>query len=243
MEKWEIIPGRNPVFEYISQTVPPVDGKLLMSKTAHGKIIEKIKLEAKRKGIPIDYCEKGFLSRYDAATVNQGVVLLLPKKNVEAGNNDFLEYIQSREGVIVLLDQITDPHNVGSIIRSTEALGGDCVVLTKSYSPGISPIVVKSSAGATTHLRILTVSNVANFIDRAKKIGFWIIGTSQSGDSKPSNLRNLKPLVLIIGSEGKGLRKLTEKKCDHIVKIPIKGKISSLNASVAAGIVLYEILR
>ena len=147
------------------------------------------------------------------------------------------------KGVLVLLDQITDPHNVGAIIRTAEALGADAVVLPKAHSPEIGPTVIKASAGATAHIRIITVTNVASFLDRLKGMGYWVVGTAADGNLPLTEASTVKPAVVVIGSEGQGMRRLTEENCDYIVSIPLRGRISSLNASVAAGIVLYEILK
>lgn len=157
--------------------------------------------------------------------------------------NEFLNHVLLERGILVLLDQLTDPHNIGSIIRTAEALGAAGLVITKSRSTDINSTVIKTSSGATAHLRILTISNISNFIEKAKKIGFWIIGTGERGNAKLSLLKEMKPSIIIIGNEGKGIRRLTQEKCDIIAQIPLKGKISSLNASVAAGIILYEALK
>lgn len=243
MENKEIIIGRNPVLEYLGTLSSPSGAMLHVSKTAHGKIITSIIQEARRRGVRVELCENEDLSRFHSASVHQGVVLLVPSRGPRESDKEFLETVAGKKGVLVLLDQITDPHNVGSIIRSTEALGGDGVVLPRSHSAGVNPTVVKTSAGATAHLKILTVPNIARFLEEAKKAGYWIVGASQEGDGDMAKLRTLRPAVLIIGSEGSGMRRLTEEKCDFIARIPLRGNISSLNASVAAGIILYEILK
>ncbi|MCU0822459.1 MAG: 23S rRNA (guanosine(2251)-2'-O)-methyltransferase RlmB, partial [Spirochaetes bacterium] len=139
----------------------------------------------------------------------------------------------------VLLDQLSDPYNIGSIIRSAEALGADAAVMPRSNSPDINETIKKTSAGATAHLKIMSISNVAGFIDSAKEAGFWIIGSDEEGSEELDRMKELKPAVIIIGNEGTGMRRLTREKCDFVFRIPLKGKISSLNASVAAGIMLY----
>ncbi|MDY6934544.1 MAG: 23S rRNA (guanosine(2251)-2'-O)-methyltransferase RlmB [Spirochaetota bacterium] len=242
MENKKIVYGRNTTLEYIKQLDNPSGAELFISKTAHGKIIDFIIKESQRKEIPIEYCEKSYLTRFNSSSNHQGVVLVLPRKKKATNDQEFIENILHNKGVLVLLDQLTDPQNVGSIIRTTEALGGDGVVISKSHSSNITSVVVKASAGATVYLRILTVSNIANFLENAKKMGFWIIGTSDKGDSDLTRLRGLRPSIIIIGNEGSGMRRLTKEKCDLIVQIPLKGNMTSLNASVAAGIVLYEAL-
>ncbi len=243
MEKKEVIYGRNPVLEYIRQLKDSSGAELFISKNVHGKIIDLIISESERKGIAIKYCEKEHLARYHSSSKHQGVVLLTLRRKDKISDHEFIEAVSQKAGVLVLLDQLTDPHNVGSIIRTTEALGGDGVIIPKSHSTDISSTVVKTSAGATAYLKTLTVSNVAGFLETAKKAGFWIIGTAADGDADLSRLKEFKPAIIIIGNEGSGMRRLTREKCDYIARIPLRGHISSLNASVAAGILLYEVLK
>ncbi len=150
--------------------------------------------------------------------------------------------IASRGGVVVLLDQIIDPHNAGAIMRSAEALGADGIIIPSAHQAPVTPVTVKSSAGASAHLPVGIVSNLAQEIGILKEAGFWIAGSSQNGQHKASLLRDIRPLGIVIGSEGEGMRRLTEKKCDYVCSIPLRGHISSLNASVAAGILLYSAL-
>ncbi len=243
MEKKEIIFGRNPVLEYIKKIQDSNEIELFISKNAHGKIIEKIANEAKAKGIRIEYCEKAKLLRYHPSSRHQGVILLTSWEKDNKNDQDFIKQVSENKGVLVVLDQLNDPHNIGSIIRTVEALGGNGVILPKSNSPKISSTITKVSAGATAYLKIITVPNIAGFLDLCKDSGFWIIGTADDGTDSLEKLKELRPSVIIVGSEGKGMRRLTMEKCDHIFRIPLKGRISSLNASVAAGIVLYEALR
>lgn len=230
------------MLEYLTSLDSAEGISLYISKTSHGKIINTIFEEARRRGITGERCERAFLSRFDRSAKHQGVVLLAPRHRSEKPG-DFLKRTGEKSGVLVLLDHLTDPQNVGSIIRTTEALGGDGVIISKSQAVTITPAVIKASAGATAHLRTITVPNIANFLARAKEAGFWIIGTAQTGNIDPARARELRPAVIVIGSEEKGMRRLTEEQCDCTVRIPLKGKISSLNAAVAAGIILYEMLR
>lgn len=250
MEKKEIVYGRNTVLEYLSRIKDSGSAILYISDSAHGKIINTIINNAKTKRVKIEFCGKEYLSKFESSSRHQGVILELRYTSETSGKSsalpsieEFLKTTLEKNGLIVLLDQLQDPHNVGSIIRTTEALGGNGVVLTKSHSADITSTVAKTSSGATAHLPLYTVSNAASFIDNAKKIGFWIIGTSGEGSTDLSKLKGLHPAVIIIGSEGTGMRRLTEEKCDFVARIPLKGIISSLNASVAAGIILYEALK
>ena len=241
----EIIIGRNPVLEYLKvKDGSNSSANLFVSDSAHGKIIDTIVNNAKQKGVKINHKPKEYFKNIGSSSKHQGVLLevITDKATQKMDESTLLQKAFDNNGVLVLLDQLTDPHNVGSIIRSSEALGADGLILVKGNSSSITETVRKTAAGATAHLDIVTTSNVATFIDKAKKAGLWVIGTTDHGDKKLEEISSLKPALLIIGSEGKGMRRLTEEKCDYTVQIPLKGNISSLNASVAAGIVIYSLL-
>ncbi len=246
MENKIIVFGRNPVYEYLRSITENDKAVLYISESAHGKIIDTIRRQAGEKHVKIEYRAREQLSEFEPSSKHQGVVLLLTQQsatNLRKDIDSFLEKISAEKGTLLLLDQLNDPRNLGSIIRSAEALGGRGVIITQSGSTDITSVVTKASAGATAHLPVHTVPNAAGFIDKAKKAGFWIIGASEKGSTNIRDIADYKPAVIIIGSEGSGMRRLTQEKCDYIVNIPLKGKISSLNASVAAGIILYELLK
>jgi 23S rRNA (guanosine2251-2'-O)-methyltransferase len=243
MEKKEIIIGRNPVLEYLTAIEDCTGFELHLSSSAHGKIISDIQTLCKRKNVKIIVEDKLFFKETGSSSKHQGVVLFIPIKKQVYDRTDFLKKIAEENGVIVLLDQITDPHNLGSIIRSAEAFGCKAIILPKDNSADVNETAVKSSAGATAHIEIITIVNVAQFLEEIKSLGFWIIGTSDRGTVKINDLKKVYPACIIIGSEGKGMRRLTEEHCDYIVSIPLKGHVGSLNASVAAGIVIYELSR
>ncbi len=243
MEEKEIIFGRNPVTEYLKNIKPGTGARLLLSESAHGKIISTIRALAKEKKVAVTEKEKKFFSRFGPSSAHQGVALELSGKREKISIEDFLKSVAEKKGVVAILDHLTDPHNVGAIIRSAEALGLDGIAMPRSDSADITGTVIKSSAGATAHLPVHRVANTVRFIDQAKDAGFWIIGTTDHGDREPGDLADIRPAVIVIGSEGTGMRQLTEDKCDYLVRIPLKGKVSSLNASVAAGILFYEIMK
>lgn len=243
MEDKKIILGRNPVFEYLKSMGEAAGCELYLLQNIHGKIIEAILSEANRKGIKPHFQDKSFFHQLSPSSKHQGVALITHGSSEHQSGKDIIEETASARGALVLLDHIIDPHNTGAIIRTAEALGCQGVLYPRSNSAGITPTVIKSSAGATAHIPVIEISNVAAGIDRAKQAGFWVIGTSEHGSHPLSEMHTIRPVLVIIGSEGEGMKRLTEDKCDYIVSIPLKGKISSLNASVAAGIVLYEILK
>ncbi len=245
MEGEELIFGRNPVFEYLRNAKHGANLELYIARNAHGKIVDEIRQAAEEKKIAIQLRDRQFFTALGPSSRHQGVVLKastpIHDRNLTAGV--LLSQAAQRKGVLVLLDQITDPHNVGSIIRTTEALGCAGIVLPKSHGPALTPGVVKASAGATAHIDTLFIVNIASFLDEAKAAGLWIVGTGSEGSTDIHEIGNIRPCVVVIGSEDKGLRRLTAEKCDYLVRIPLSGKISSLNASVAAGIVLFQIMR
>lgn len=145
--------------------------------------------------------------------------------------------------LLLILDSIQDTHNVGAILRSADCSGVDGVIITKHNSAPINETVVKTSAGASEHVKIAQISNLAQTIDELKQNGFWIVGSYLEGAKDYTKVDYKIPIALIVGNEEKGIRKLTADKCDYLVRIPMKGKIQSLNVSVATGILLFEILR
>jgi 23S rRNA (guanosine2251-2'-O)-methyltransferase len=243
MEKKKIITGRNPVIEYLNSIEDGSGMELHLSSSAHGKIIIEIQHICRRKKVKIISEDKAFFKDVSSSSTHQGVALHIPPAKKESDPFEVLKQVAADKGTIILLDQITDPHNLGSIIRSAEALGCGAVILPKNNSAEVNETVIKTSAGATAHIEIITIVNVAQFLDELKDLGFWIVGTSDHGTIPVTNLKDVHPACIIIGSEGKGMRRLTEEKCDYIVSIPLKGKVSSLNASVAAAIVMYEVLK
>lgn len=243
MEKKKIISGRNPVIEYLNSIEDGSGLELHLSSTAHGKIIIDIQHLCRRKKVKIITEDKSFFKDFSSSSAHQGVALHIPLSRKESDPFEVLKKVAESKGTVILLDQITDPHNLGSIIRSAEALGCGAVILPKNNSAEVNETVIKTSAGATAHIEIITIVNVSQFLDELKELGFWIVGTSDHGTIQINKLSNFHPACIIIGSEGKGMRRLTEEKCDYIVSIPLKGKVSSLNASVAAAIVMYELTK
>lgn len=231
------VSGRNPVLEYLRGEEAGIR-QLIISSSASGKPVDEALVIAKSKGIKVITVQKNdFLRRFGDNA--QGIVLELHQTPLKKGI-DF-EAVAKRNGSIIILDQISDPHNLGAIIRSAEALGCDGVVITKDNSCPINETVIKTAAGATAFIAVEQVQNLAQFIDKIKKIGFWVIGTSDHATTPMRSISGIRPAACIIGSEGKGMRRLTEEKCDYTVSIPMKGHVSSLNASVAAGIILYSL--
>ncbi|SCZ09779.1 23S rRNA (guanosine(2251)-2'-O)-methyltransferase RlmB [Alkaliphilus peptidifermentans] len=234
--------GRNPVMEAL-RAGREVD-KILVLKGASEGSIKKIIGAAKDKGIPIQYVEKAKLNELSESDSHQGVIAFVAAHHYSTVE-DIVEKAKknNKEPFILLLDEIMDPHNLGSIMRTADAVGVDGIIIPKRRSVGLTAVVAKTSAGAVEYVPVAKVSNIAQTIDKLKDEGIWVAGADMSGE-KEHYYQDLKgPIALVIGSEGKGISRLIKEKCDFIVKLPMVGKIESLNASVAAAILMYEVFR
>jgi 23S rRNA (guanosine2251-2'-O)-methyltransferase len=203
--------------------------------------IQEIINEARQKHIRISLEDKSWLDRKAEGVHHQGILCYAAEMDT-LDSEDILDRAKS-PGLLVVLDGIEDPHNLGAILRSAEAAGADGVFLPRHRSAGLSASAVKASAGAAAHVKVARVSNLTQLIEALKKRGYWVIGLDASSDL-PVWKADLKgPTVLVLGNEGSGLHRLVREKCDFTAFLPIQGNVSSYNVSVAAGIALYEVLR
>lgn len=192
----------------------------------------------KRNKIKFNYVPNRVLdSKVDG--LHQGIILDVD--DVKTYEFDFIRNIKKDNPVVVMLDHLEDPHNFGAIIRTSEALGIDGIIIPNDRSVGITGTVVKTSAGAIEHIPIIRVPNLTSTINKLKDENFWIIGTDMTGQNYTNIDYNMN-ICLIIGNEGKGMSNVVKENCDFIASIPMNGKINSLNASVSCGIILSEII-
>ncbi|EOD00080.1 23S rRNA (guanosine(2251)-2'-O)-methyltransferase RlmB [Caldisalinibacter kiritimatiensis] len=236
------VEGRNPVIEAI-KSGREIE-KILIAKGSGKGSINKIKGMAKSKGIVVQYVNKNKIDSMSRTNSHQGVIAIV--SSYEYSTIDDIFELADKRGekpFIIILDQITDPHNLGSIIRTAECAGAHGIVIPKRRSVGLSAIVGKTSAGAVEYLPVARVSNISFAIEELKEKGLWIYGADMIGEQVYYEADLKGPIGLVIGSEGKGISRLVKEKCDFLLKIPMRGKVSSLNASVAASIMIYEVLR
>ena len=234
-----IICGRNPVIEALKSGAN-LDTIYI---NGNGGSLGVIRRLAKDKGIVVKDADDKKLSRLSGGGSHQGVV-------AEGACGEYVSVedilaVSQKKGTkpfIIICDEIEDPHNLGAIIRTAETSGADGVIIPKRRSASLNATVFKTSAGAANYVPVARVSNLASCIDTLKENGVWIYGTDASG-ADYSETDFTGGVALIIGSEGFGMSKLIQKKCDFMIKLPMLGKINSLNASVAAGIFMYEVLR
>lgn len=228
-----IVYGRN-VAKELLENHEKVE-KIYLQKNFDDKKLKSLLEKNKSK---IVFCEKRQMDKL-AEGNHQGIILVI--KDFKYCNLE--DIIQKEDAFIVLLDHIEDPHNLGAIIRTCEASGVDGIILPKNRSVSVNATVMKTSAGALDHVKIALVSNLKNAIDRLKKNGFWIVGTDMKDSVDYREIDYSGRIVLVIGSEGFGMSRIIRDSCDFVAKIPMYGKVNSLNASVASGIMIYEIIR
>ena len=230
-----LVSGRNNVKEILKNFKGDLEIKSLICQNNYNE--QDVLSLAKNKKIPIYYKEKRDLDRL-AKNNHQGVVLEISDFNYTP-----LEDLLGKErSFLLILDHLEDPHNLGAIVRTCEAAGVDGIILPENRSVSVNETVMKTSVGTLYNVKICQVTNLNNTIKYLKKKGFWIYGADMNGDDY-SNVSFAPKSCLIIGNEGNGLARIIRESSDYIVSIPMKGKVNSLNASVAAGILIYEVIR
>lgn len=236
-----VIAGRNPVMEAI-RSGREID-RLLVAHGMSGGSVAPIIAKCSERGILIKEVSPQKLDYMTGGANHQGVaVLIATQKYFEV--QDILDYAAEKgeKPFIIICDEIEDPHNLGAIIRTAEAAGAHGIIIPKRRSASLNVTVAKSASGALEYMRVARVTNVANEIDKLKEKGVWVFGADMDGEDYTLTDFDT-PCALVIGNEGKGIGRLVAQKCDGIVSLPMLGKINSLNASVAAGILMYAVVK
>ena len=234
--------GFNPVIEALGSD-REIDKILIKDGIKHSKA-SKITAMAKEKKIPFQFVNQAKLDTLAEGGNHQGVVAFAAAHTYSTVE-DILSYANEKgePPFVVILDSITDPHNLGSIIRTANAAGVHGIIIPKNRSVGLNSTVFKVSAGASEYTKVAKVTNLSRTVEDLKKQGLWVTGTDLSAEGMHYNCDLKGPLAVIIGSEGEGMSRILKEKCDFLVKIPMLGQIESLNASVAAGVLIYEAVR
>lgn len=224
--------GRKPVLETIEANIPIHKAYILKQNTP---IVEKIVKNLNKAGVEVKFVDKKFFEKIDAN--HQGVMIEI----------DSFKYADLSElngaNHIMILDKIEDPHNLGAIIRSAESFGFDGVIIPERRSAKVSPTVYKTSAGAINNIKVVMVTNISRTIEEIKEHGFWVYGLAGEADQTLAQTDLTGKVALVVGNEGDGISRLVREKCDLLVKIPMVGRVNSLNASVASAIAMYEVNR
>ena len=237
-----LIVGRNPVLEAL-KSGRPIE-KIFFLFGVQGGSIGKIRHLAKQHGIVWSEVGRQKFQEMVGDENAQGVAALVGEKTyVEV--DDLLAVAKDRREApfLVILDEIEDPQNLGALIRTAECAGVHGVVIPRHHTAHVSAAVRKSSAGASEHMSVAKVTNIASCLDELKGQGVWIVGAAVDAAEAFTDIDYSMPVALVVGSEGRGLRKLVGEKCDFLVRIPLHGKIESLNASVAGALLMYEVVR
>lgn len=233
------IEGRNAIYELL-KTDREIDKVLVQNDLKDDASKRLINIMRSHK-IKVQLVDKYVIEKESESKRHQGFIAFTS----EYDYTDFYDLVEStkdKDGFIIVLNEILDPHNLGSIIRVCECAGVDGIVISKDRSASVSDTVMRISAGAANHIKVAKVTNINNAIDKLKENGYWVYAAEVGGENLyKSNLKG--KLCLVVGGEDSGVKRLTKEKCDGILSIPMFGKVNSLNASVACGVVVYEAVR
>lgn len=209
-----------------------------------GRRLEALAQRLSSAGVPVEYCEERTLDRRAGGLRHQGVLAeCLPAPSLD--ENDLIALLETRDGppLLLVLDQVQDPHNLGACLRTARAAGALAVIVPKDRAASLTPAARRAAAGAAEHLPLIVVTNLARTLAALADQGIWLVGLAGEAEDSLFDCRLDGPLALVLGSEEKGLRRLTRERCDQLVRIPMAGDTESLNVSVAAGIALFSAVR
>ncbi len=235
--------GRRAVLEALRAGQPII--RVLLARTAHLQgPLQDIVREARARRVPVQVVDSRRLDALSHGISHQGVAALGAAQATVA-LEDLLQRARERQDApfLLALDGIEDPHNLGAVIRTAEAAGAHGVIIPRRRAAGLTPAVARASAGATAYLPVAAVGNLVAALDRLKTEGVWVIGADAAGSERYDQADLTPPIVLVLGSEGRGLHRLVRDRCDRVVRIPLRGRVGSLNVSVAAALLLYEVAR
>ena len=237
-----IIAGRKPVIEALNAGTPVE--KIYILRGTHGEPIDTIKRLARQKNILCSEADKHVIEKFSRDTNSQGVVAIVgTKEYIDVDEILSIATTKNEKAFILLFDEIEDPHNLGALIRTAVCLGAHGGIIPKHNAAPVNETVAKTSAGASAHFPIAKVTNIAATIEELKEKGIWIVGADADAQRNFTDVDYSMPVALVIGNEGKGIRRLVKEKCDFLVKIPMTGAFDSLNASVAGALIMYEVFR
>ena len=230
--------GVHAVFEAISSRRIPIE-RIYIAREAHsGKVKDIVEL-ARKRDIPVRKEERAVLDRLASGTVHQGIVAI----TAAIPYSDFESLLKTANPLVIVLDGVEDPHNLGAVIRTADACQASGILVPARHSAPLSTAVVKASAGASAYVRVVRAKNLVSAIDELKGRGLWIVGVDAAGTKDWTDFDYTTPTALVLGGEHRGLRRLVREHCDVLVHLPMLGNVASLNISVAAAVVLYEVVR
>lgn len=239
----DIIEGRNPVIEAL-KSGRPINKILLAGNIGRHAAVAEILHLSQAKGIPVEYVTRRVIDKSSATSAHQGVIAYTAAKEYIALEDlSIISRERNEQPLYCILDGIEDPQNLGAILRTAEASSIHGVVIRSRRAVGLTAAVAKTSAGAVEYMPVARVSSISQAIMALKRNGVWIVGIDPIGETDYSQVDFRLPTAIVIGSESNGLSDLVKKRCDSLASIPMRGKMTSLNASVAAALVMYEALK
>ncbi len=238
----EQLEGRNPVLEALQSDL--AIHRVLVAKGTQGGPISSIIDLCKEHNVNVQWVDRSRLDQMSQTGRHQGVIAELAAIGYASLDDVLARAADASEDLLlVVLDEIEDPQNLGSIIRTAEAVGAHGVIIPRHRAVGLTAAVARASAGAVAHLPVVQVPNLVQCIKKLKTTGAWVVGTDALAEQTAFQADLTGPLVVVLGSEGKGIGRLLRENCDFLVRLPMSGKVNSLNVSVSAGVILYEVVR
>lgn len=238
-----VIEGRNPVLEAL-KAQHPINKLLLSREIGRHSVIGQILYQARQNGIIVEYVDPRLIDRLSTSGRSQGVLAMVAAKDY-VDLESLLEASEQRGDphLYIVLDGIEDPQNLGAILRTVDATGTHGVIIPQRRAVGLTSAVTRASAGAVEYVPVARIGNLPQTISTLRKLGIYVVGIDITGEKDYTKADYNRPVALVVGAEGKGLSRLVKERCDLLVSIPMRGHVSSLNASVAAALVLYEAIR
>lgn len=238
----EQLEGRNPVMEALQSDLEI--RRVLVAKGTQGRVMERLLHLCQKQGVDVQWVDRSALDRKSQTGRHQGVIAEL----AAIGYADLDAVVAAaaaseRDLLLVMLDGVEDPQNLGSVIRTAEAVGAHGVIIPRHRAAGVTAAVARASAGAIAHLPVVQVTNLVQCVQNLQKQGAWVVGADAEAPQSVYQVDLTGPLVVVLGSEGKGISRLLRQNCDWLVSLPMFGQVSSLNVSVSAGVMLYEVIR
>lgn len=237
----DVIYGIHPVAEAVHSRARAVE-YVAVAKERHDAKVQQIVSDCRKAGVSVRFVSREELARMTDSTANQGVAAIVSGKSY-ADVDDVIANKRGAHSFVIVLDGVEDPHNLGAIIRTADGAGVDGIIIPERRAVGVTGTVAKASAGASEHLPIARVTNIARTVEELKSRNIWVVGLDERGTQTYDQIDYNMDCALVLGAEGAGVHDLVRKKCDFLVSIPMLGKVPSLNVSVAAAVVMYEAAR
>ncbi len=230
--------GVHAVYEALASDRLPIE-RIHIAREAHSPKLKEILDLARDRGVPVRKEERAVLDRLAQGELHQGIIAI----SGAVSYSDFDTLFKADKPLVVVLDGVEDPHNLGAVVRTAEACGASGIVVPERHAAPLTATVIRASAGASAYLPIVRVKNLVSAIEEMKRRGLWVVGVDPGGRQEWTGFDYKGPIALVLGGEHRGLRRLVREHCDALVRIPMLGKVASLNISVAAGVALYEVVR